>query len=126
MGELNDPSPTRPTVTWISLVQLRLRRVGSVQNHAFSFSELRPSGLGRTVSCFVLIGVTVETLQGKKDKGLFSRISSDGSYKVISLKLPYKLFVLSQIRGLIVVLRDRIQRELKHSIDLSSYIVKLG
>ena len=34
--------------------------------------------------------------------------------------------LLSQIRGRVVVLKDRIHRELRHTIDLSSYIVKLG
>ena len=40
----------------------------------------------------------------------------DGS--LISLKLPYKWFVLSQIRGRVVVLRDQIYRELRHTKDL--------
>ena len=34
--------------------------------------------------------------------------------------------LLSQIRSSIVVLRDRIHREIRHTIDLSSYVVKLG
>ena len=34
--------------------------------------------------------------------------------------------LLSQIRGSIVVLRDQIHMELEHTIDLSSYVVKLG
>ncbi|KAF2611076.1 hypothetical protein F2Q70_00009112 [Brassica cretica] len=80
LGELDDLSPTRLLASWISRVQLRLRRVGSIQNHALSSLEFPPSGLGRTVSCFVSIGVTAETLR-KKEQKLLSRISSDRSDK---------------------------------------------
>ena len=34
--------------------------------------------------------------------------------------------LLSQIRGWVVALRDRIHMELRHTIDLSNYVVKLG
>ena len=34
--------------------------------------------------------------------------------------------LLSQLRGRIIVLMDRIHRELRHTIHLSSYVVKLG
>ncbi|KAF3560357.1 hypothetical protein F2Q69_00013582 [Brassica cretica] len=93
LGELDAPYPTRPTAScmnhfqlaqqrvvstkskspndeldqslasWISLVQIRLRRVRSVPHHAFLSLELPPPGLDKTVSCFVSIGVTVETLR---------------------------------------------------------------
>ena len=63
LGELEDPFPTRPIASWISLYQFAISRVGSVQCYVFSSSELPPSGLGQTVYCFVSIGVTVETLQ---------------------------------------------------------------
>ena len=71
-GELDVPSPTRPKTSWISFVQICLCRVGPFQNHAFSSWELPPSSVGQTVSCFVPIGVTVETLRKKRQRLIFS------------------------------------------------------
>ena len=61
-GKLDRPRPTRHQASWI-------RRVGSGDldrpHHALSSysPDLCSSSLGQTVSCFISIGVTVETLR---------------------------------------------------------------
>ena len=61
-GELDRTNPTRHWAIWMSHFQLTQWRVGSVlwrvrsvQCYVLSSPELRPSGLGQTVSCFVSI-----------------------------------------------------------------------
>ena len=39
---------------------------------------------------------------------------------------PKEWLVLSQIRGSIVVLRDRIHKEQRHTIDPNQFMIKLG
>ena len=39
---------------------------------------------------------------------------------------PNEWILLSQIRGSVVVLRDRIHKELGHTIDLNQFMIKLG
>ena len=40
-------------------------------------------------------------------------------------KITLKSDLLSQIRGRVVTLRDQIHRELRQTLDLNSYIIKL-